>query len=85
MKNKIESIEQLKFDEHNFNDHTPEGKELIKKSLERNGFGRSVVVDKNNNLIGGNGVVEMARELGKKKVDMPTSIIIFVKISSHAL
>lgn len=68
MKNKIESIEQLKFDEHNFNDHTPEGKELIKKSLERNGFGRSVVVDKNNNLIGGNGVVEMARELGKKKV-----------------
>lgn len=68
MKNKIESIEQLKFDEHNFNDHTPEGKELIKKSLEQNGFGRSVVVDKNNNLIGGNGVVEMARELGKSKV-----------------
>lgn len=62
------SIKDLKFDEHNFNDHTPEGMELLKKSVEQNGFGRSIVVDKNDNIIAGNGIVETATKLGKQKI-----------------
>ncbi len=62
------TIKDLKFDEHNFNDHTPEGMELLKKSVEQNGFGRSIVVDKNDNIIAGNGIVETATKLGKQKI-----------------
>lgn len=61
------TLKDLKFDEHNFNTHTPEGMELLKKSIQENGYGRSVLVDKNNNLIAGNGVVETAMKLGGAK------------------
>lgn len=61
-------IQDLKFDEHNFNDHTKEGMELLEKSIEQNGFGRSVLVDKDDNLICGNGVVESAIKAGKTKI-----------------
>lgn len=61
------TLKDLKFDEHNFNTHTPEGMELLKKSIQENGYGRSVLVDKNNNLIAGNGVAETAMKLGGAK------------------
>ena len=60
-------INDLKHDEHNFNKHTEEGLELLQKSIEENKFGRSIIVDKNNNIIGGNGVVEVSKRLGKSK------------------
>lgn len=61
-------IEELKFDEHNFNLHTDEGMELLKKSVEQNGFGRSVLCDKHGNLLAGNGIVETAIKTGKTKI-----------------
>ena len=65
---KLIDISKLKFDEHNFNQHNEEGMELLGKSLDENGFGRSILLDKDNNIIGGNGVTEKAIEKGTKKV-----------------
>lgn len=64
----MENIDTLHYDEHNFNSHTDKGRELLKKSLRDNGFGRSIVVDKHNNIIAGNGIVEAARSVGKKNM-----------------
>lgn len=64
----ITNIESLVFDDKNFNKHTPQGLQMLEQSIQRNGFGRSVVCDKNGVLIGGNGVVETATRLGKRKV-----------------
>lgn len=62
------NIEQLKFDENNFNRHTEYGMSLLEKSLRENGAGRSVLVDKDNNLIAGNGIVEAAINAGITKI-----------------
>lgn len=61
------SIEELKFDKKNFNKHTEYGMSLLEKSLRENGAGRSVLVDKDNNLIAGNGIVEAAINAGITK------------------
>ena len=60
-------IEQLKFDDKNFNKHTEYGMGLLEKSLRENGAGRSVLVDKDDNIIAGNGIVEAAINAGIKK------------------
>lgn len=57
-------ISELKFDDKNFNRHTEFGMSLLEKSLRRNGAGRSIVVDKDNRIIGGNGIVETAASIG---------------------
>lgn len=62
--NKQGSIEQLKFDEMNFNKHTEYGMGLLEKSLRENGAGRSILVDKDDNIIAGNGIVEAAINAG---------------------
>lgn len=64
----IKDMASLIFDDKNFNKHTAQGMQMLEQSIQRNGFGRSVVCDKNNVLIGGNGVVETATRLGKCKV-----------------
>lgn len=61
------SIEQLKFDDKNFNKHTEYGMGLLEKSLRENGAGRSILVDKDDNIIAGNGIVEAAINAGIKK------------------
>lgn len=58
------NIEQLKFDDKNFNKHTEYGMGLLEKSLRENGAGRSVLVDKDDNIIAGNGIVEAAQKAG---------------------
>lgn len=55
-------------DDDNFNKHTEFGMSMLEKSIRRNKFGRSVLVDKNNRLIAGNGVVETASNIGETKV-----------------
>lgn len=65
---KLIDIKELKFDEHNFNKHNDEGMQLLEKSIKENGFGRSVLLDKDNNIVGGNGVTEQAIKAGAKKV-----------------
>lgn len=62
------NIEQLVYDDRNFNKHTEYGMSLLEKSLRNNGAGRSILIDKNNRIIGGNGVVETAVNIGMDKV-----------------
>lgn len=63
----MSSIEELKFDKKNFNKHTPHGMGLLEKSLRSYGAGRSILVDKDNNIIAGNGIVESAINVGITK------------------
>lgn len=63
----MENIENLKFDKKNFNKHTEFGMSLLEKSLRQNGAGRSVLVDRDNNIIAGNGIVEAAVNAGITK------------------
>ena len=57
-------IDELKFDDKNFNDHTEFGMSLLEKSLQEFGAGRSILIDKDNNIIAGNGIVEAAAQAG---------------------
>ena len=64
----MSSISDLKFDDKNFNKHTEYGMSLLEKSLRENGAGRSILIDKDNNIIAGNGIVEAAGSVGLEKV-----------------
>lgn len=61
-------ISDLRFDEKNFNKHTEYGMSLLEKSLQDYGAGRSILIDKNNNIIAGNGIVEAAAQAGIEDV-----------------
>ena len=61
-------ISDLKFDDKNFNKHTQRGMGLLEKSLQKLGAGRSILIDKDNNIIAGNGIVEAAGSVGLNKV-----------------
>lgn len=50
-------VKDLKLDKRNYNKHNEENKRLIKKSIDECGFGRSVVIDNDGEVICGNGVV----------------------------
>lgn len=52
---------ELKKDSMNFNKHTDKGMKMLKDSLKRNGAGRSILIDKNDNIIAGNGVAEASK------------------------
>lgn len=54
-------VSDLTFDDKNFNKHTEYGMSLIEKSLRNNGAGRSILIDKNNRIIAGNGVADYIR------------------------
>jgi len=60
---KIYSIDDLKLDKLNANKGTDEGRKLLKSSIESYGFGRSILVDKDGNVIAGNKTLEKAKEL----------------------
>lgn len=64
----MSSISDLKFDDKNFNKHTEYGMSLLEKSLRANGAGRSILIDKDNNIIAGNGIIEAAGQAGFEKV-----------------
>jgi len=57
-------MEEIKYDPKNFRIHNDRNKGIIRKSLEECGAGRSVLMDKENYLIAGNGVYEEAQALG---------------------
>lgn len=57
---------EIKFDKRNYRKHNDRNKELIRKSLNECGAGRSIVIDNNNEIIAGNGIYEQAQELGIK-------------------
>ena len=66
-------ISDLQFDDKNFNKHTQFGMALIEKSLRQNGAGRSILLDKNNRIIAGNGVIETAGQIGMEDVQIVES------------
>lgn len=57
-------ISSLIPDDKNMNKHSQYGMHLLEKSISSLGLGRSILVDKNNRIIGGNGVTETAASLG---------------------
>lgn len=59
-----EKPEAIKYDKNNYRIHNAENKQLIKKSLEECGAGRSILIDNENEIIAGNGVYEQAKKLG---------------------
>ncbi len=59
--------DEIKFDPRNYRIHGDKNKKLIKKSLQRNGAGRSIVVDNQGYIIAGNGVYGEAKGLGLKE------------------
>lgn len=66
MSKELIDIEELRQDNLNFNKGTYQGEVLIKKSLERFKAGRSVLIDKDNNIIAGNKTVQAAATMGMK-------------------
>lgn len=56
----------INFDKRNYRKHSDKNKELINKSLKECGAGRSIVIDKEDNIIAGNGIFEQAQKLGLK-------------------
>ena len=72
---------EIKFDKRNYRKHDKNNKSLIKKSLEKFGAGRSIVVDSEGEIIGGNGVYEQAKKLGLKTkiVETDGSELVVVK------
>jgi hypothetical protein len=60
----IRTVADLTPDPHNANKGTKRGLDLLERSLERNGAGRSIVVDRNGVVIAGNKTLETAAEMG---------------------
>lgn len=61
-------ISALVPDDCNFNTGTEYGGEMIERSLSKFGAGRSIVIDKNGNIIAGNKTVENAIKAGIDEV-----------------
>lgn len=68
MADQVIDINELTQDQHNFNKGTAKGKKLMDKSLKELGAGRSILIDKNGNIIAGNKTQKAAIEAGIKKV-----------------
>lgn len=60
----------IKMDSKNYRRHNDKNKDLIKKSLEECGAGRSIVIDNDNEIVAGNGVYEQAKAL-----DIPIRVV----------
>lgn len=67
-KEDVTTLDALTLDGRNFNRHTEQGMTLLEKSLRELGAGRSILVDKDNNIIAGNGIVEAAGKAGITRV-----------------
>lgn len=59
-------MDEIKLDSRNYRIHGEENKRLIRKSLSECGAGRSIVIDRDNVMIAGEGVYEQAQALGLK-------------------
>ena len=62
------TLSDIKLDTSNANKHTEYGMKLLEKSLQQLGAGRSILLDKDNNIICGNAVTETAAQIGLNKV-----------------
>ena len=64
----VVDIDDLIQDDHNFNKGTEEGAQLIERSFKDYGAGRSVFIDRNNRLVGGNKAQKGFKGAGFRKV-----------------
>jgi len=62
------SIQDLKSDHKNARKRTDRSSSLIKKSLEKFGAARSIVIDEDNRILAGNGTIEGAKAAGIKNL-----------------
>lgn len=67
MEGKSLDLEDLKYDDLNFNKGTLIGKVLLDRSFDKFGAGRSILIDKNNCIIAGNKSVKSALSNGISK------------------
>lgn len=72
---------EIKQDSRNYRIHDDRNKELIRKSLEEYGTGRSIVIDSDGEIIAGNGVYEQAQALNIpiKEVETDGTELVVVK------
>lgn len=63
-------MSEIKFDKRNYRKHNDKNKKLINKSLKECGTGRSILVDKDGEIIAGNGVYAEA-----SKLNIPVKVI----------
>ena len=68
MTKKIDTLADLTPDGENFNKHTEFGQKLLEDSLRKFGAGRSILVDKDGNIIAGNSTTETAAAIGMDDV-----------------
>jgi DNA modification methylase len=66
-------MSELKFDKRNANRGTDRGRALLEQSIKELGAGRSILVDKDGNVIAGNKTLEAARKAGLKVRIIPTN------------
>lgn len=64
----IKTLADLTPDGENFNRHTEFGQKLLEDSLRKFGAGRSILVDKDGNIIAGNSTTETAAAIGMEDV-----------------
>ena len=67
-KEEIIDIQELAQDRHNFNRGSEEGQQLMERSFKELGAGRSILLDKNGNIIAGNKSQKAAIAAGIKRV-----------------
>lgn len=73
-------LRDIKYDRRNYRKHSDKNKALIRKSIEETGFGRSVVIDSENELIAGNGVVsQLPKDTKIRVVETDGSELVVVK------
>ena len=61
-------VDELIPDDRNFNKGNEQGAQLLERSFRECGAGRSVLIDKDNRLVGGNKAQKGFKAAGKKKV-----------------
>lgn len=64
--------DEIKYDQRNYRDHDQRNLSLIKKSIQRCGAGRSILLDKNGEIIAGNATYKTLQELGIPVKIIPT-------------
>lgn len=73
-------LKDLKFDKRNYRKHNEKNLNLIKKSVTEAGFGRSIVVDSENEIVCGNGLVsKINKDTPIKVIETDGSELVVVK------
>lgn len=73
-------LKDLKFDKRNYRKHNEKNLNLIKKSVTEAGFGRSIVIDSENEIVCGNGLVsKINKDTPIKVIETDDSELVVVK------